>query len=436
MWNLHRGILFLLFSLLLHNSSIAQNYWLHQISPTGHQLSRCFFADSLNGWAAGDSATIIHTSNNGLNWIVQTTGFINFPINEIFFTSRTSGWALCNDYSTSGTFVMRTTNGGTLWTNTRFSDTNVFLNTIYFTDSLTGYVGAFNSKMFKTTNAGLNWDKCVMDTTSCYGLPVRKINFQNSLTGYACGGGYDINGQVWKTTNAGGYWSVYCLASEPMFDIVFQNNNIFTCGGDFEFGSITGISTNNGVSWSVRTGGCFGIAQYMAFRTPAEVWMPLGFSAFWAVNTDSGTGGVWQCIHAPDSTSVFACQFTSSANGWAFGTHGAILKYNTGVIGIAGNQNNVPQKIELFQNYPNPFNPVTKIKFNIPAGLPNKGLQPLVQLKVYDALGREAAVLLRENLNPGTHEILWDASAYPSGVYFYKLVVGDYTVSKKMLLIK
>ncbi len=60
----------------------------------------------------------------------------------------------------------------------------------------------------------------------------------------------------------------------------------------------------------------------------------------------------------------------------------------------------------------------------------------MTSLIVYDALGREITILINEQLNPGTYEIDWDASNYPSGVYFYKLTAGDYSETKKMVLIK
>jgi hypothetical protein len=83
----------------------------------------------------------------------------------------------------------------------------------------------------------------------------------------------------------------------------------------------------------------------------------------------------------------------------------------------------------LYQNYPNPFNPTTNIKFSIV----NSGD---VKLVVYDIQGREVQTLVNESLKPGTYEAAFDGSALNSGVYFYKLVTGNFTETKKMLLIK
>jgi hypothetical protein len=84
---------------------------------------------------------------------------------------------------------------------------------------------------------------------------------------------------------------------------------------------------------------------------------------------------------------------------------------------------------KLEQNYPNPFNPVTRIKFDLPKST-------YTGLIIYDVIGREVAVLLNEHLKPGSYEYEWNASSYPSGVYFYKLVTDAFSETKKMVLIK
>ncbi len=108
-------------------------------------------------------------------------------------------------------------------------------------------------------------------------------------------------------------------------------------------------------------------------------------------------------------------------------------------VGIQNIGSEIPKYFYLSQNYPNPFNPTTKIKFAIPPGTSVAE----TFLSVYDVLGKEIAVLVNERLQPGAYEVNWDASNYPSGVYFYKLIVhqtgtstGDYSEIKKMVLIK
>jgi hypothetical protein len=101
------------------------------------------------------------------------------------------------------------------------------------------------------------------------------------------------------------------------------------------------------------------------------------------------------------------------------------------LIGIKQSGTNIPGSFMLHQNYPNPFNPATKIRFNLP-----ENSNGIVQLIIYDILGREISVLVNSILSPGTYEVVWNASGFSSGVYFYTLRTGDYSETKKMVLTK
>ncbi|MBL0108722.1 MAG: T9SS type A sorting domain-containing protein [Ignavibacteria bacterium] len=98
-------------------------------------------------------------------------------------------------------------------------------------------------------------------------------------------------------------------------------------------------------------------------------------------------------------------------------------------VGIININSEIPNEFSLGQNYPNPFNPATKIKFE----LRNNSFTNLV---IYDGLGREVETIVNEQLNAGSYEADWNASNFPSGVYFYKLTTGDFSKTNKMLLIK
>ncbi|RPI17457.1 MAG: T9SS C-terminal target domain-containing protein [Ignavibacteriae bacterium] len=103
--------------------------------------------------------------------------------------------------------------------------------------------------------------------------------------------------------------------------------------------------------------------------------------------------------------------------------------FNVGAISVQNLGQEIPEEYSLSQNYPNPFNPKTIINFQLP-------MSNDVKLIVYDVLGKEVAVLVNEQLKPGTYEVEWNASDYPSGVYFYKLTTGDFVETKKMMLVK
>jgi flagellar hook assembly protein FlgD len=94
----------------------------------------------------------------------------------------------------------------------------------------------------------------------------------------------------------------------------------------------------------------------------------------------------------------------------------------------------LPQKIELEQNYPNPFNPKTDISFTI--SLPDR-----VVLSIYNIMGQEVATIMNSDIKPGKHTVSWSGKdsmgkEVSSGMYFYKLTVGDISYQKKLILLR
>jgi hypothetical protein len=109
---------------------------------------------------------------------------------------------------------------------------------------------------------------------------------------------------------------------------------------------------------------------------------------------------------------------------------------DTFTIGIRPINSEVPDKFMLFQNYPNPFNPTTNIKYSIAENGKWKKENSEVSLKIYNILGKEIETLVSERQSPGTYEVSWDGSNYPSGVYYYSLQTENFKEIKKMLMIK
>ncbi len=166
--------------------------------------------------------------------------------------------------------------------------------------------------------------------------------------------------------------------------------NCFAVSGTNLFAGTDGgvfLSTNNGTSWTaVNTG-----------LTNTEI-LSLAVSG---TNLFAGTygGGVWRRPLAEMITSVER----ASAD--------------------------LPTHFSLEQNYPNPFNPTTTIAFSLP-------VTAFVSLKVFDALGREQAVLVAEELAPGMYAHQLDATGLASGVYFYRLQAGAFVETKKLVLLR
>lgn len=98
-------------------------------------------------------------------------------------------------------------------------------------------------------------------------------------------------------------------------------------------------------------------------------------------------------------------------------------------VGVQNIGTEIPNEFKLYQNYPNPFNPITNINFDIAkAGM--------VQIKVYDVLGKEVETLANEVLQPGRYKTSFDANRLSSGIYFYRITTNDFTDIKRMMVIK
>jgi hypothetical protein len=100
-----------------------------------------------------------------------------------------------------------------------------------------------------------------------------------------------------------------------------------------------------------------------------------------------------------------------------------------GVLSGRDNPSDLPGSTVLLGNYPNPFNAETNIKFY-------SGINGHVRLEIYNLVGQKVETLLNGYMNAGYHTLNWDASVYSSGVYFYRLIVGNYVETKKMYLVK
>jgi len=91
--------------------------------------------------------------------------------------------------------------------------------------------------------------------------------------------------------------------------------------------------------------------------------------------------------------------------------------------------NGLPDKFALGQNYPNPFNPTTQISFDLPVAAK-------VTLDVYNVLGQKVSTLVDDNMEAGAHVVEFDGANYSSGVYFYRISAGDFSQTKKMVMLK
>jgi hypothetical protein len=228
-----------------------------------------------------------------------------------------------------------------------------------------------------TTDEGNTWTQKPSGTTA----DLCAVSFGDTRNGWIviCG-----SGNVLRTSDYGNSWIQKTIGTTAMTDVCFTDSANGTVVG--ESGTIQ-RTTDGGDTWIMHTSGI--------------------------------------------TTRLNAVSFSDQYNGTVVGSEGVILRTtNGGVTFIEEKEINVlPTNYTLSQNYPNPFNPNTKIRYSIPH-------TSKVIIRIYDILGNEIEMLVKEEKQTGIYEITWYAEGLPSGVYFYRIQAGEYTEVKKMMLLK
>jgi len=147
----------------------------------------------------------------------------------------------------------------------------------------------------------------------------------------------------------------------------------------------------------------------------------LQYYAYYPYEASLGVGNVLNC-RASGTTATIASITTTDGKTVGDPRWGSVTTSVT-------ENTTVPNKFSLDQNYPNPFNPSTKIEYTLQ-------IASNVTLKVYNVLGQVIATLVSEKQDVGSHSATFDASQFTSGVYFYQINAGNYTATRKMMLVK
>lgn len=416
---------------VLLESGVGQMYWIPLPSPTSRNLRKLAFLDSLQGWVAGDSGTILRTTNGGQTWLQQNSG-ITDNIVDLFFLNERLGWAIAPWYLidspyTPYTQFLSTTNGGTTWQNEYWLGD--FFTSVHFTDSLVGYLGSGLSRILKTTNGGSTWTETVIEPGPHSRLPVQRVKFFSPNYGFATGGRLELTGVIWRTTTAGDTWRASPVAPDLINDLhFFDSLDIFGVYSDpDQYGTGVVVSTDGGDNWTYRFVAIWGDARAIAPRTRAEMWAPLGFASTYMYTLDSGA--TWTELYTPDTTEVYDAVFTDERNGYMVGARGTVLKYNYTSGTEQPDQFSLPHQPILHQNFPNPFNPSTTIRFDI-------ARSSFVCLKVYNVVGQEVLTLVNETKLPGIYQVPVNGEVLPGGVYFYRLSTDSFIQTKKFVLLR
>ena len=181
----------------------------------------------------------------------------------------------------------------------------------------------------------------------------------------------------------------------------------------------------------IATGGQFGSSETVEF-TILDDWLTM--NPLSGTVSPEGSAGVLLNINAAGmDPGVYSAGISVNSNDPDQGA--VIIPLSLTVNGMSSeNESLLPAEFALHQNYPNPFNPQTKIRYDLPEN-------SMVNITVYDMLGREVKTLVNQVQNAGFKSIIWDATndygkAISAGIYLYLIQAGDYIHTQKMVLLK
>ncbi|MEO8210789.1 MAG: T9SS type A sorting domain-containing protein [bacterium] len=279
-----------------------------------------------------------------------------------------------------------------------------------------------------TTNGGNDW------TNSSSNFAYRSIQFKNVNTGYMIANyAHDVLGDsihVLKTVDGGSNWiNMYSKGRAHLSSVYFLNENTGWAAGFSRSGGNEDMilkTSNGGINWQIFDYPSLSFINSIFFTSYDTGWY-CSSGIFKSINS----GANWtNQIPSNGNDYYTSITFTDNKNGWIVGTNGKILSTITGGISSVSSLNeNIPVAFSLNQNYPNPFNPTTNINFSIP-------ISSFVTLKIYELTGKEIVTLINDNLNAGVYKINFNAGYLASGIYFYKIIAGEYSDIKKMTLLK
>ncbi len=415
------------FTFLVLIISVCQinSQWVEQTSGVTTSLTSVSAVDGNTAWICGYSGVVLKTTNGGLDWINVSGSPIPSTLNLYCIYGIDENNALVAGSNTAS-YVFKTSDGGASWLQV-FTEPGGFINTILMGNPMLGFMSGDpvggRWSLWGTLDGGLTWD-----STSFY-IPQagNESGWNNSMfydpVGAAVWFGTS-NSRVYKTHNLQNWVAQPTSGQTNSFAVWFNNANMGMTGG-------TGMlkTSNGGNNWVTTGSPLPGSSDVSSIAGVSNSWWVTRHGA--EVYYSPNNGNSWAAIYTAPS-GIFR-HITKARTGinivlWAVRSNGGISR-NEIPVGIAPVSNEIPAKFSLMQNYPNPFNPSTNIRFSIPQSCS-------VKLAVYDGIGREVAVLINSNYEPGDYELDFDGSRLSSGVYFYKLQAGDFTEAKKMILSK
>jgi photosystem II stability/assembly factor-like uncharacterized protein len=371
----------------------------------------------------GDSGLILTTSDGGTTWSVQNSGVSN-TLRTVTFYDVDHGIA-----GGSGGAILSTANGGRHWRGAP-AISSVLVSSSWMLDASTGWLAGHNvdfisgarGYIYRTSDGGQSWNSAQMPNTDS---PMFDVQFLDPFHGF-CVEGY-IPGYLYRSTDGGASWSVYYQNGLlQLTELSFVDSlHGFLAGTQYGLQATLLATADGGVAWTGHPLPAVTGALDIAFRDTLQGWVIGGGGAIRRTN-DGGL--TWTAESSFTTHDLMSITVRGDSIGWITGLAGTLLKLEPDVpTRVSGEQ--PAHDFEILQNYPNPFNPSTTIRFTVPQ-------REHVLLQIFDLEGRAVATLRDGFSDPGAFELNWNASEAASGVYLCRLVAGQESVTRKLILLR
>lgn len=380
---------------------------------------------SADGFVAGQNLIfqpLVGLSNDGgFTW-----NLVSFYLNQnegtlrdIYFLDDLRGITVGNTFDARGA-ISRSEDGGHTWATTLFPATEALYGVGFVTDE-TGYAVGAGGMILKTTDGGQSWAPEGSGTAAT----LNDVSIPTTTTAYAAGdGGTVLRGAI----QPGGPLSLFVTPVDPPVEVL--------PGESFQFTVEVSNSGDEPITfdvWAEITNGGTGLS---ITRGPRTLTLTAGASRqatlTQGVPLQAPSGAyTYRVVAGTFPDDVFASDtFTATVlEGEAAHARSGAVGWDVPFDAFEVSRATLPPRYVLEQNYPNPFDPHTVIRYSLPEGTH-------VKLRVYNALGREVAVLVDGYRAPGQHEATFDASAFSAGLYLYRLEAGTFASARSMLLVK
>ncbi len=391
-------------------------------------------------WMCGNNGVVLKTRDYGATIINQTGNGVPTTVTLISVAVFDTGTVVTAGFRNDTAFAYRTTNGGSNWV-LCFTQPGGYINAVvrrlenFQSITSVGFMAGNpvggRWSLWRTNNSGASWDstgRYLPRAGSESGYPGSLANVDSSVWIGT------NNARVYRSLNNGASWTAQTVAGETGPSALLLRHGFNDYRGTFG-GTQTKQSTfNSGQNWANEPYVLLGTGRISAMvghdggvfdNTYTDEWYlrndnKVYHSMFgWQVQYTAPAGNFLDISQANEGTYFLAVRDNGGISYCACQIWGAVS--NTGGI--------VPDEFILKQNYPNPFNPATTISFSLP-----KSSQ--VSIKIYNSIGAEMETIVNNELNRGNYEITWDASKYPSGIYYSRLEANGFSGTKKMILVK